>query len=89
MQVPTLEQHKELEKQVQELRGLIHQMRESPLYLEWVSVDQACKILGIKTRETVIGMCKDERLEYKREGRKYQINYPSIIRYNSNLKIKR
>jgi excisionase family DNA binding protein len=89
MEVPSKEEFNALEKKFEVLETIIKNLTKSPLYLEWVSLNQACKLLGIKTRETVIRMCDDGRLEYKRDGRNYQINYPSIVELNKRNTIRR
>lgn len=88
MQVASLEEHRALEQKVDKLEKMIQQLTSSPLYLQWVTLDQACEILKIKTRETVIGMCRSGKIEYTKEGKNYKVNYPSIIAYKTKQTIK-
>jgi excisionase family DNA binding protein len=82
IQTPTLEEFKELKDQMAALT-------KSPLYLEWVSLNQACKLLGVKTRGTVKRMCNDGRLEYRKDGKLVHINYRSIVAHNTRNQIKK
>lgn len=88
LQVPSLDQFTALEKEVQQLKSTLARLSNSPLYLEWVTLEQAAKLLNLKAKVTVSKMCKAGTLEYKKDARKMEVSYKSIIAYNQRQTIR-
>lgn len=88
MDVPNRIEFQQLQSQVDDLKRLVHQLSESPLYLEWVTLKQACELLKIKQYQTVSKMCKSGKLVYQQPGRVIQVHYGSIIKYKNSQVIK-
>lgn len=88
MQVATSEELEALHRQFIELRAEVALLKSSQQLLKWVSVDEACELMDIKTRGTIKRMCDDGRLEYTKGVRKVRISYASIVKYNNKHIVK-
>ncbi len=76
---------------LQELAALKEQvsvLNEIHRNLQWVTVKQACGLLGGKCRHTVYRMMKDDELQYKQDGKEIHISRFSIIEYNKSKTIR-
>jgi len=86
-QTSTIEEFNAIEARVSALEALVKKMSVSPLYLEWVTLEQAAKLLNLKAKQTVSKMCKAGTLHYKKDARKMEVSYRSIIAYNQRSTI--
>jgi excisionase family DNA binding protein len=81
MEVPTLEQFNNLLKTVEFLKQEVSKLSSMPSLADWVTVDQACKLLN-RSDNTVREMAKRGDLVYKQGKRKMEICAKSINNYN-------
>ena len=80
MEVPTIEQFRELQKTVHELQTMMEHMQRKQVHVEWVSYETAQILLNC-SRMTIYRLVKRNELAVENRGRSVRFSMASIRAY--------